>query len=168
LIISHYNIIVVSMIPMLVSCPGVPWSILPPGVHAATFAEIEATFAINTVRRDLFGGLMVGTSALARAGCAQVYVDGSYVTGKPIPGDYDVCWEPAGVDRRKLDPVFFDMSNRRAAQKARFKGEYFPVEKDANGYSFVDFFQREKFSGGTKGILSVQLGKAQYQQGGSP
>jgi hypothetical protein len=39
-----YNNIVVTMIPALVGIPGSPWNVLPPGIHAATLAEIEKTF----------------------------------------------------------------------------------------------------------------------------
>jgi len=153
------------MIPMLIELAGAPWRVLPQGIHPATLDEIETAFAINPWRRELFGGLMLGVSALAVAGCERLYVDGSYVTENPAPGDYDVCWEPAGVDHFKLDPVFFDMRNKRATQKAKFKGEFLPVQRDANGYSFIDFFQVEKFSGGQKGLLSVQLSITQFQKG---
>jgi hypothetical protein len=153
------------MIPGLVGLASAPWKVLPAGVHSATFAQIEATFAINTRRRGLFDGFVLGANALTAAGCQRLYLDGSYVTENPVPQDYDVCWEPAGVDPLKLDPVFFDMSNKRAAQKAKFKGEFFPVHRDPTGYSFIDFFQVEKFSGGKKGILSVQLSITQLQKG---
>lgn len=145
------------MIPTLVELPNAPWKVLPEGIHPVTLTEVEAAFAFNPRRRELFGGLLLGAAALAVAGCQRMYLDGSYVTENPVPGDYDVCWEPAGVDRVKLDPVFFDMTNKRAAQKAKFKGEFVPVMRDASGYSFIDFFQIEKFSGGRRGILSVQL-----------
>lgn len=156
------------MIPVLVDLAGAPWKVLPQGIHLATLDEIRNAFAINPRRRLLFTGLVLGAKALAVAGCQCLYLDGSYVTANPAPGDYDVCWEPAGVNRFKLDSVFFDMSNKRAAQKAKFKGEFLPVIRDASGYSFVDFFQVEKFSGGRKGILSVQLSITQFHQGGLP
>lgn len=141
--------------------------VLPPGIYPATFKEVSAAFATNAVRRELFDGLLLGAAALAYAGCRLIYLDGSYVTAKPMPGDYDACWEPAGVEREKLDAVFFDHSNKRAAQKAKFGGEYLPVVRDSEGHSFIDLFQREKFTGGTKGILSIPLTAIPYLQGGS-
>ena len=169
LIILYYNIIVVIMIPALIDLPGAPWPVLPPGIHATSFLEIETRFAINAVRRDLFGGFLVGASSLIQAGCNLLYLDGSYVTGKPVPGDYDVCWEPAGVDPRLLEREFFDFTKLREAQKKKFKGEYWPVVRDpVTGYSFLDFFQNEEATGNRKGILSVRLNVNQNQQGGSP
>ena len=93
------------------------------------------------------------------AGCGRLYLDGSYVTGKPIPGDYDVCWDPVGVIGRLLPPVFRDFSNGRAAQKAAYGGEFFPSSAVSNtvGKTFLEFFQNERFSGKRKGILEVEL-----------
>lgn len=154
-----YNIIVVIMIPELVDVEGAPWRVLPVGVHKADLEELAATFAINQWRRELFGGLLEASRDLRMAGCARLYVDGSYVTGKPIPVDYDVCWDPEGVDERSLAPVFRDFSNDRALQKARYRGEFFPssVAADAVGNTFLEFFQRERYSGGRKGIVAVEL-----------
>jgi len=48
--------------------------------------------------------------ALTKAGCRRVYLDGSFVTSKPEPGDYDACWDIAGVDVEVPDSVFLDFS----------------------------------------------------------
>lgn len=135
-----------------------PWAVLPPGIHHTTFPEVEARFATTPHRRWLFGGLIRVANVLAGAGCRLVYLDGSFVTAKPHPSDYDGCWDHIGVDPSKLDPVLLDYSNSRAAQKAKYLGEMFIAEMP-NGPdgSFLDFFQFEKFSGLPKGILSISL-----------
>jgi uncharacterized protein DUF6932 len=116
------------------------------------------TFAINRRRRDLFAGLMAAAASLLGAGCGRIYLDGSYVTAKPIPGDYDACWDPTGVDPAKLDPVFGDFSNSRQPQKNKFKGEFFPSDMpNRPSQPFVEFFQVERFTGKRKGILSILL-----------
>jgi hypothetical protein len=155
----YYNNIVVSMIPALIAIPGTPWDVLPPGVHIATFAEVETIFAYNEPRRALLLGLIDASIALARCGCRCVFLDGSYVSGKPIPGDYDACWEPDGVDFDKLDPLFEDFDDGRANQKARFGGEFFPATliEAGIGAAFKDFFQIDRFTGNKKGILSISL-----------
>jgi hypothetical protein len=147
------------MIPHLTSLPGAPWDVLPAGIHIATFSEVEVTFAINAVRRELFAELLDAAISLRGVGCVKLYLDGSFVTGKPIPGDYDACWDSVGVDLKKLDPVFRDFSNKRQAQKAKFKGEFFPsTMKNAPTQPFVDFFQVDRFTGLSKGILLILLG----------
>lgn len=154
------------MIPDLIDIGGAPWPVLPPGIHPATFAEVEAAYAINVVRRSLYEGLLIGSEVLAKAGCTLIYLDGSYVTGKPLPGDYDVAWEPQGVNRTLLDRVFFDFTNKRAAQKAKYRGEFWPVDRSAS-HTFLDFFQNEEATGNKKGILSIQLNVTFLKQGGT-
>jgi hypothetical protein len=147
------------MIPALVSIPGSPWDVLPTGIHAATLTEIEAAFAYNSRRRALYAGLLDAAVHLKQVGCRTVLLDGSYVSAKPLPNDYDACWEPDGVDFKKLDTVFDDFGNGRAAQKARFGGEFFPATLIARdiGAAFREFFQIDRFTGRKKGILSVNL-----------
>lgn len=154
-----YNIIVVFMIPALVPLHGSPWNVLPPGMHQASLDEVEAVFATNVWRRGLFGGLVDASGRLRVAGCPTVFLDGSYVTGKPRPGDFDACWDPSGVDHSKLDPVFLEFGKGRAAQKAAFKGEFFPSSMICTDVSraFIEFFQLDRFTGKRKGIISISL-----------
>jgi hypothetical protein len=99
---------------------------------------------------------------LISAGCVAVYLDGSFVTASTSPADFDACWEMAGVDLKllkQLEPLFFNFSNKRAAQKARFLGEFFPAEiaADAHRRTFLEFFQLDR-TGLAKGIIRVDLG----------
>ncbi len=147
------------MIPTLteIGSPA-PWAVLPPGVHDATLSEIEARFATTPHRRWLFAGFVRAAEALSAARCGTLYLDGSFVTDKPHPEDFDGCWEVAGVDLSKLDPALLEFANKRAAQKAKFLGEMFIAELEgAPGLTFLEFFQIEKFSGRPKGILRIQL-----------
>ena len=142
----------------LVPIKGAPWDVLPPGVHITTLAEVATTFATNTKRRLLYDGLLLAATALRIAGCGKLYLDGSYVTAKNVPGDYDGCWDPAGMDRAQLDPVFLDFSNKRQAMKNKFGGEFFPSSApNTPTQTFLDFFQVEKFTGQAKGILLIGL-----------
>lgn len=133
--------------------------VLPPGIHQAALVEVATAFATTPWRRDLYGGLVKAAEQLRSAGCPTIYLDGSYVTGKPMPGDFDACWDPTGVDGKKLDPVFLDFKNGRAAQKVAFKGEFFPSSMMCAdvGQAFVDFFQLDRFTGKKKGIISISL-----------
>jgi hypothetical protein len=146
------------MIPVLVPIKGAPWDVLPPGAHSATLAEVATTFATNAKRRLLYDGLLLAATALRIAGCGKLYLDGSYVTAKTVPGDYDGCWDPVGMDPAKLDPVFLDFSNKRKAQKNKFGGEFFPSNApNTPTQTFLDFFKIEKFTGRAKGILLIGL-----------
>jgi hypothetical protein len=129
-------------------------------VHDATLNEIEGRFAVSDRRRLLFSGFAEGVMALRRAGCRTILLDGSFVTEKPFPGDFDACWCSAGVDDTKLDPVFLDFSDGRKKQKERFGGEFFPATVPADAtHFFYDFFQIDKYTGNAKGIVRVQFPK---------
>ena len=132
---------------------------LPPGIHWAEISEIERRFAINPHRRRQLEGFKDAAKELQQAGCKALFLDGSYVTTKDMPGDYDACWAVDDVDPSKLDPVFFDFSNRRAAQKARFLGEFFPGgwPEGLSGRTFLDFFQLDRDTGKPKGIIGFDL-----------
>ena len=98
--------------------------------------------------------------ALRVAGCRRAYVDGSFVTAKEVPGDFDGCWEAVGVDAGALDPVLLDFRHPRAAQKAKYRGEMFVANSAATpaGTRFLDFFQIDKDTGNAKGIVALDLG----------
>ena len=88
------------------------------------------------------------------------YIDGSFVTAKDAPQDFDGCWEAAGVDPERLDPVLLNFTRGRAAQKAKYGGELFIANSPASpaGTTFIDFFQNDKASGAQKGIIAIDLG----------
>ncbi len=90
------------------------------------------------------------------SGCPGVYLDGSFVTSKEIPNDYDVCWDTAGVDQGKLDPVLVDEKFPRMKQKLKFGGEFF-ANNPWGGW--VIFFQqvKEPISRDRKGIVRIGL-----------
>lgn len=135
---------------------------LPPGVHVATWAELVARFGGTARRTQLLAGLERALAVLKAAGCKRVYVDGSFVSSKPIPGDYDLAWDPTHVDVATLvafDPVFAVFDSGRAAQKAKYQGELIPSSftEALSGRTFLDFFQINKDTGGAKGIVALDL-----------
>lgn len=146
------------MLPELVELTDAPWKILPEGIHSATLEETRDRFAINDVRRTLFGGFIEAVRMLADARCAYAFLNGSYVTEKPYPNDNDDCWSPDGIDEHRLEPIFRE-PGLRGHQKIWFLGEFFPSTTIVNetGQTFVDFFQSEKTTGKKKGIVKISL-----------
>ena len=135
---------------------------LPVGIHLATWQEVQETFAFNARRQELLSGLKRACEPLKQAGCSQIDLGGSFVTNKEFPGDFDFCWEPEGVDQaylQQIDPVFFDFSNKRAAQKEKYGGEFFRANTIADPISrktYLDFFQEDR-NGNPKGIIAINL-----------
>lgn len=134
---------------------------LPPGEHLATWEEIVARFGTIQHRRDLIAGLGQALRLLQKAGCLRVYIDGSFITDKESPEDYDVCWDLSGVDIRRLHPLFLPHRQKhewREAQKMRFLGEFFIAASSAAGVlTYVEYFQVDK-EGRAKGIITLDLG----------
>jgi len=132
---------------------------LPLGVHWVTWQVFAERFGATTYRRELLRGLKEALDSLKAAGCQAVYVDGSFVTAKKIPGDFDACWDVSGVDASLLDPVFLNFDRGRAAQKARFGGEFFPAQlpEGISGVTFLEFFQINNETGLPKGIAAMDL-----------
>lgn len=145
------------MIPDFVKVVGSTWKLLPPGIHDCTLHEVYQRFAINAKRQKLFEGLKQGLDMLFNSGCPGVYLDGSYITEKPIPGDYEVAWEMEFVDPDLVDPVLFDFANKRYNQKKKYFGEYFPATlvEVSSGRTFLEFFQVDKDTGASKGIIRL-------------
>ena len=132
---------------------------LSPGIHKADWDELETRFNGSARRVELLAGLREALVALRDAGCRTAYVDGSFVTAKEEPADFDGCWDAMGVDAGLLDPVLLDFTHSRTAQKERFGGELFPAIAQADpesGALFLDFFQRDR-DGERKGIVQIDL-----------
>ena len=133
--------------------------LLPPGFHRATRAEVEVRFGWNEHRRDLLAGLHVALDDLAQAGCRRVFLDGSFVTEKEEPNDWDLVWDMSGVAVNYLHPVLRMLAPPRFQQHARYRGDILPnVLEAGSGQPFVDFFQVDKDSMKPKGIIEMELG----------
>lgn len=128
--------------------------LLPPGAHPAEWDEVVSRFGGNVRRQWLLEGLRDALHELARVACPAAYLDGSFVTDKEFPGDYDICWEYTTVDLNSIDPVFLDVAPPRASQHAKYRGDLLPniIESGSNAL-FKDFFQIDKATGAPKGIV---------------
>jgi hypothetical protein len=103
---------------------------LPPGIHFALRRDLKPRLSFNPRRQRLLAGFLEACELLRRAGCRLVYLHGSFVTTKPHPGDFDACWDFKGVDEEALDPVFWNFSHDRPAQKRRFE----QIDRSAEGH----------------------------------
>ena len=131
---------------------------LPEGVHEASWDEIVQRFGWNQRRRRLLDGLAEAIELLARAGGRRLWLNGSFVTVKDDPGDFDACWDVESVDLDAIDPVLLDLSSGRAEQKRRFGGELFPnIIESGSGLLFTEFFQND-LDTGRKGIVLIKIG----------
>jgi hypothetical protein len=134
---------------------------LQPGVHPLSWDQFAALFFFNDWRRRLGRGLYRALNNLRGAGCSGAIVDGSFVTAKPDPGDYDLAFDPAGVSAALVDPVLRRHSDGRRAMKAKYFGDIVPWGWAAcatTGVLYRDFFQTDR-SGQAKGVVLLNLGQ---------
>ena len=143
---------------------------LPSGIHWATWNEVVGRFGGTAHRDRLLNGLLSAMRALGAAGCQTVFLDGSFVTSKQAPNDFDACWDIEGVDPLLLDPALLDFTGHRAAQKAKYLGELFPAQfkESGSGSPFFEFFQTDRHTGNRKGIVAIDLAALTTTRKGVP
>lgn len=135
---------------------------LPPGIYNATIEEVIERFGINPHRVNLIDGLIKLITHLEEIGCYMVYLDGSFITSKEYPSDYDLCWSIIGLQDEqvsRIDPILLDVNKYRKEMKDKYLGDIFPAEipEGSTGKHFRDFFQTDKNTGEEKGIVVIQL-----------
>jgi hypothetical protein len=133
---------------------------LPVGIHFSTWEEFIKRFGDSSQRQYLLQGLKKALSNLRIAGCPRIYIDGSFTTRKESPNDFDACWEVEGVNPNILDPILIEFDDlSKNLQKKVYRGDIFPAhhEERSCGKAFLDFFQIDKNTGKTKGIIAINL-----------
>lgn len=133
--------------------------LLPAGIHSATWEEFSTRYGLSAHRNTLLEGLRAVLLSLKEAGGHRAYINGSFVSAKEHPNDFDGCWDEQDVDGDKLHPALLIFDDKRALQKALFGGEMFPssLVADHKGTSFVTFFQKQRDTGAPKGIVCIDL-----------
>lgn len=131
---------------------------LPPGVHFCEWEEFVERFGTNDLRLRLMLGLRMAMKQLKAAGCRTIYINASFLTIKPDPGDFHACWDREDVDINYLRSQAPKLLNYydRAGQKAKYKGEIFSSDQPVGNYGIdsFEFFQRDR-NLNTKGIIAI-------------
>ena len=96
---------------------------------------------------------------LRAAGCIAAIVDGSFVTDKEEPSDFDLAFDPVRMNGSLVDPVLLRHDDGRRAMKAKYFGDVFPWGAEACATTrliYHDFFQRDR-SGVAKGVVLLDV-----------
>ncbi|BAY62507.1 hypothetical protein NIES22_25810 [Calothrix brevissima NIES-22] len=132
---------------------------LPPGVHFCDRNELKERFGYNLRRRNLINGIEEVLTLLKAARCRTAYLNGSFVTSKLNPQDFDMCWDRDDVDVEYLKRNARLLLNfyNSAAQKARYGGEIYPSDQPVDeSIMSIEFFQRDRQQN-QKGIIAINL-----------
>ncbi|PEK99506.1 hypothetical protein [Bacillus sp. AFS017336] len=133
---------------------------LPPGIHNTSWEEFKNRYELNYKRKMQLKGLEKAIEEFYKAGCTCIYVDGSFVTKRSNPGDFDALYDLDEVNIESINPLLLDSSlNGRDVQKKYYEGEFFPMNAKAhpNGTKFLDYFQKDKRTDEPKGIVKINL-----------
>jgi hypothetical protein len=131
---------------------------LPPGIHRASMAQAKLRFARTYHRKELFRGFRNLAIHLKEANCQTLYLDGSFVTSKEQPDDYDAVWDPVGVTN-KIDPVLLTR-DKIEERKKKYFGDVFVHLPDSGGFPHLEYFQRDRDDYSDKGIIKIDLRQA--------
>lgn len=131
---------------------------LPPGSHEATVEEVRRRFGTgNRTRTRLMRGLQAVLRMAGMAGASLLYLDGSFVTDKKEPGDWDaVLLLPVGA--RIWSKEALALADRPEIRK-RHGGDLFTMmEEDTEvlAHYLEGVFVRDRH-GRAKGMLVLRL-----------
>lgn len=139
---------------------------LPPGDYEASLIEITNKLGFSPRRRWLLKGLREALRAFRGAGIQEIYIDGSFCSEKPDPGDIDGYWvEPDHDVYERLDPYWTDFNPIFAPNMRRFKCrmwvdhglEFFihPAMHASGDVGFPDFFRQDR-DGRPRGVIQIK------------
>jgi len=138
---------------------------LPEGHHAATWDEIAERLGgePGSKRATVLAGLLAWRDAVRAKGLSGlVILDGSFVSAKPAPGDFDLLffYDEASEAVTKQDTKAAALVDN-AKCKARFGGDVFgfgaTLARLAPQFAPRDTFDFIKDTKKPKGVLEVQI-----------
>jgi hypothetical protein len=133
--------------------PFNPKGVLPPGIHLATEAEVQATFvdafAASKTRLDIFNGLTRWRRELSGLGIEGLqWIDGSFVTDKVDPDDVDVItfcdYDTFAASLAGRESVLGFMLNSREATKPAYRVHTFLSLACVRGHGGFSLFESDR------------------------
>lgn len=138
---------------------------LPAGHHAATWQEVIVRFGgkPNSRRADILVSLLRWRDAArARTLAGLVLLDGSFVSDKEVPGDFDLVfsYDAATETLVRADREARTLTDYQACRALGFLGDVFALpaslKTSSPALSGLDMFDFDR-QGTPKGVVKVQL-----------
>jgi len=124
---------------------------LPEGVHQATEGEVLFRFGSPTPHRRFLALRLRHWLTLSRAvGAVRFFVDGSFVTSKPHPGDVDAVVRLPTDFEQKVQAEFEPAVELDTILTTRQPEELFAAEDEADWSGWVEFFTRTRETDGRR------------------
>lgn len=134
---------------------------LPAGIYEASFEEVKVRFGLSKKRQRLLMLMQELIHQCRMLNCDIIYLDGSFISNKVSPNDYDACWDTTHENREWVLNNVADtpLNSESEAQKECYGGEIYPAFVKAPllpGLTILEYFQRTK-EGESKGIIMLKL-----------
>ena len=138
---------------------------LPEGHHAATWQEVALRFGgeAGSRRAAILSSLLRWRDAVVAKGMAGlVILDGSFISSKEAPGDFDLffLYDEAAEALLRTDPEARLLTDHQACQTLGFQGDVFALpaslQKFSPTLSGLDMFDSDR-QGTPKGVVEVTI-----------
>jgi hypothetical protein len=141
--------------------------LLPPGLHPKSLDEVRNICVDSFVKKErreiLFGKFLDFLAFFSQTGLqAELWIDGSFLSEKPEPGDIDLVFlvERSDVKAQPIaiQAILYDIFTVGNDMKYRFDCDvYFAYKDDINRIKYwEDWFGKDR-TGRQKGIISIQI-----------
>ena len=133
------------------------YGLLPEGIHKATIEEIEHKFGSGSAKRkELFIGFQELIQLLYKhkRSIKSFLLDGSFVTDKESPGDYDCIL----IVKKDFDFNSPEAKIIKYAKNLFYAHNFTCMEEDLDLYhGLINLFGHEKYTGRPQGLVEVIL-----------
>lgn len=135
---------------------------LKEGIYETTFEEMENKLGFSKKRQKLLAAMKNLISYCRCLQCDILHIDGSFVSNKIAPADYDACWDTTAANRNDVLRVVEQslLNSDSETQKEDFGGEIYPAFDKSpfnHGQTILEYFQTIKDSDERKGIIKLKL-----------
>lgn len=121
-----------------------------------TFKEFVHHFGTNSNRMQQIENSIPFFRKFHRCGCEIVYVDGSFISKKPVPEDIDLCFDLSDINPNNLKreiPEFFDV-NAIGTIHRDFHCHILHFDREDNSLFTMLQFDR---NGNPKGLVKLNI-----------
>jgi hypothetical protein len=130
---------------------------LPDGDHDATWQEVQARFGRGACREHLCERMSQFIMTARRCGFRQVFLFGSFISGKEEPGDLDMLWVYRAESLLTMEPECKDLINY-GMMKIRYDVDSWCCSDDKESVmDLLTGWRKNKTRTKIRGIIRIDL-----------
>lgn len=121
------------------------------------YESFKKIFGYNEPRRRIIESALVFFKLFKSVGCRTIYITGSFLSKKQIPGDIDICIDASNLDYRALlkkDPEFLTGKNIETIKKEHKC--HFAAFFDSGSRHILNNYKKDR-QGNPRGFVLLDL-----------